>query len=72
MSGIRRERPRLRSDRKEITRTDPAGWAVLAIIVVLFVIIFAWIIVTLMNDANADDVVQRCPVGLCAHGHAAE
>lgn len=46
-------------------KTDPQGWLVLAIVVVIITIVFAWLIVSLWKDANSPNVIQRCNPGLC-------
>lgn len=70
MTSRRGEYPRLVEDiyTEQRTKTGPpdtTGWLILAVVVVVLAIFFAWLIYTLYRDANSADVVQRCSPGLC-------
>lgn len=47
-------------------RANPESWLVLAIVVVVLAVFFAWLYVSVSSDTKAPDVVQRCNPGLCA------
>lgn len=42
------------------------GQLVIALITIIFIIVLAYIIVTLYKEWKAPIVIQRCPVGVCA------
>lgn len=53
-------------DNKKL-KTDPNAWLVIAIALIIIIIFFAWVIVVVLNDANATIVENTCAPGLCAH-----
>lgn len=69
MAEFQTQGPRLRSDiarKTEKAPKDYSSWTVLAIILVIIVITFGWIIYSIRQDSNATEVVNQCGPGLCA------
>ena len=66
MSDIKRYKPSLIGSNEEKPKTDPQGWLVLAIALVILVIFFCWLFYTLSADSKPAEIIQRCNPGLCA------
>lgn len=69
MAEFQTQGPRLRSDiirKTEKPPRDYSSWTVLAVIIVLLIIVFGWIIYSIRQDTNSTEVINRCNPGLCA------
>ncbi len=50
---------------KRKKETDPSGWFVIALVIVVLTVIFAIVIYLFYVDIKAPQVIQRCNPGLC-------
>lgn len=64
--SVRTRRPGLIDDSKPKLKADPQGWLVLAITLVVLIAFFAWLYLSVSQDANTGEVIQTCKPGLCA------